>query len=43
VINAPRKAEHFRHDGQPASTVIRLPPLGVAWFAPIDEPIKPAV
>ncbi|MFT3708984.1 MAG: 1,4-alpha-glucan branching protein GlgB [Archangium sp.] len=38
VVNAPRKAEHVPHDGQPASFVIRLPPLGVAWFAPIDEP-----
>ncbi|MFO0599025.1 MAG: 1,4-alpha-glucan branching protein GlgB [Myxococcaceae bacterium] len=40
VVNAPRKAEHYRHDGQPASTVIRLPPLGVCWFAPVDEPKK---
>jgi 1,4-alpha-glucan branching enzyme len=38
VVNTPRKAEHRPWDGQPASLVVRLPPLGVMWLAPIDEP-----
>ena len=43
VVNAPRKAEHKPWDGQPASVVIRLPPLGVSWLAPIDEPASAKV
>jgi len=38
VINPPQKAEHKAWDGQPASLVIKLPPLAVSWFAPIDDP-----
>jgi 1,4-alpha-glucan branching enzyme len=40
VVNTPRKAEHHPTEGQPASLVVRLPPLGVAYWAPIDEPAK---
>ncbi len=40
VVNAPRKAELKPWDGQPASLVVQLPPLGVLWLAPIDEPGK---
>ena len=39
VINAPLKAEARSCDGQPASVVITLPPLGVCWLAPIDAPL----
>ena len=38
VVNAPLKADHKSWDGQPASVVLTLPPLGVCWLAPIDEP-----
>ncbi len=40
VVNAPQKAVPHAHEGQPGSIVVRLPPLGVAWWAPIDEPKK---
>ncbi|MBL8918904.1 MAG: 1,4-alpha-glucan branching enzyme, partial [Myxococcaceae bacterium] len=40
VINEPRKAEARPWDGQPGSLELRLPPLGVIWLAPIDEPKK---
>jgi hypothetical protein len=38
VGNAPRKAEARPWEGQPGSLTITLPPLGVVWLAPIDEP-----
>lgn len=38
VTNGPVKATAHAHDGQPGSIVVRLPPLGVAWWAPIDQP-----
>ena len=38
VVNAPRKAENQPIDGQPGSLLVTLPPLGVSWWAPIDEP-----
>jgi 1,4-alpha-glucan branching enzyme len=38
VVNAPRKAEPKAWEGQPGSLTITLPPLGVVWLAPIDEP-----
>jgi hypothetical protein len=28
------QAESVAHDGQPASAVVTLPPLGVVWLAP---------
>jgi len=28
------RAEAVPHDGQPASAVMTLPPLGVVWLAP---------
>ncbi len=40
VVNQPLKAEARPHDGQPGSIVVRLPPLGVAWWVPADEPVR---
>jgi 1,4-alpha-glucan branching enzyme len=40
VSNAPFKASPRPWDGQPGSTSLTLPPLGVIWLAPIDPPGK---
>jgi 1,4-alpha-glucan branching enzyme len=38
VTNAPRKAEPHPWQGQPGSVVLKLPPLGISFWAPTDPP-----